>query len=107
MTMLAGYTEISPAIAHHANASARFIDVREPHERDNGYIAGSENVPLGQLMTRARYWDKDGELILVCRSGARSSLAAKQLAAAGFTNVRNLTGGMIAYAAAGLAVQRR
>ncbi len=105
--MVGMYDEISPTIAHVARASARIIDVREPAERDDGYIERSESVPLGQLMLRARYWDKDAELILVCRSGNRSGLAAAQLAAAGFTHVKNLTGGMIAYAGAGLAVRRR
>lgn len=100
-------SEISPKTAHYAHASARLIDVREPHERDDGYIEGSENVPLGQLVQRAHDWDKDAELIVVCRSGARSALAARQLAAMGFTNVKNLTGGMIAYREAGLAIRRR
>lgn len=104
--MVGTYSEISASSAYLVHPSARVIDVREPDERGDGYIEGSENVPLGHLLARALYWDKDAELIVVCRSGARSGLAAKQLAAAGFTNVKNLTGGMMAYTRAGLAVRK-
>jgi len=99
------YRNLTPAHAFTVYTSARIIDVREPHERDGGYIDGSENVPLGQLVQRARFWDKHDTLILVCRSGNRSALAARQLTAEGFDNVFNLAGGMQAYVAAGLPVR--
>ena len=53
---------------------------------------------------RARTWNRDDELVIVCRSGARSARAAEALAAMGFRRVMNLTGGMLAYTAAGLPV---
>jgi rhodanese-related sulfurtransferase len=104
-TVIAGYTDLTPSQALTVHSGARVVDVREPHECDDGYIDGSENVPLAQLLHRARRWDKHAEIILVCRSGARSALAARQLAAEGFDKVFNLAGGMIAYAAARLPVR--
>ena len=49
-------------------------------------------------------WDPAAPLVVVCRSGGRSSNAAAQLAAAGFTRVMNMAGGMLAYRAEGLPV---
>jgi rhodanese-related sulfurtransferase len=64
-------------------------------------------VPLASLAARAGDWRKDDELVLVCRSGGRSSQAARFLVGAGFQKVMNLAGGMLAYHAAGLPVSRR
>jgi sulfur-carrier protein adenylyltransferase/sulfurtransferase len=99
-----GYTDVVPHDVFTEHRAASVIDVREPYERDDGYIDGSANVPLAQLLYRARGWDKHAALILVCRSGARSAVAARQLAAEGFDNLFNLSGGMTAYVAAGLPV---
>jgi rhodanese-related sulfurtransferase len=101
-----GFREITPAAAYHARRTARLIDVREPFELAGGFIPGSENIPLGQLAARARGWGKDIDLIVICRSGHRSGLAASQLAANGFSRVMNMTGGMVAYAQLGLPVGR-
>lgn len=99
------YGEIAPEAAYRARGTARLVDVREPGElaRD-GFIAGAENVPLGTLEVRARTWDRDGEIVVVCRSGGRSARAAAALAGMGFRRVLNMTGGMLAYTAAGLPV---
>jgi rhodanese-related sulfurtransferase len=105
--MRTAYTDIAPSATFCVEPGARVIDVREPHERDDGYIDGSENVPLGNLVYAARSWNKHAPLVLVCRGGARSALAAKQLAGQGFDNVYNMTGGMQAYVAAGLPVRVR
>lgn len=105
--MRPAYVDIAPSHAIHVHRDARIIDVREPNERDAGYIEGSENVPLGKLADVALRWDKHARLLLVCRSGTRSALAAKQLVAVGFDNVLNLAGGMQAYVAAGLPVRVR
>lgn len=84
--------------------SARLIDVREPAELhgDLGKLAAAESVPLASVESAARGWDKDRELVLICRSGGRSARAAAALVKMGFTRVMNLTGGMLAYRAAGL-----
>jgi rhodanese-related sulfurtransferase len=103
----ASYREISPGDAYRARGKSRLIDVREPGELAlDGFIPGVEHVPLATVEAQARGWDKDDELVMVCRSGARSGRAAAALAAMGFRNVMNMAGGMLAYRAAGLPVTR-
>jgi rhodanese-related sulfurtransferase len=82
-----------------AGETLRLLDVREPAERAEFNIGG-EFIPLG----RVRMMDIDGidswkgeEVICYCRSGNRSGQACLILESAGFTNVKNLTGGMLAW----------
>ncbi|MDP2176138.1 MAG: rhodanese-like domain-containing protein [Bacteroidota bacterium] len=74
------------------------IDVREPYEYDEANINGTL-VPLGDLQARIDDFDDliDQEIIIHCRSGARSSAAKAFMVQNGFTNVRNLIGGITAY----------
>ena len=85
----------------------RIIDVREPAEFTGalGRIPGAELVPLATLESAARTWDKDEELVVVCRSGARSARAASLLASLGFRRLRDLAGGTQGYVDAGLPVE--
>ena len=75
------------------------IDVREPHEHDEFNIGGIL-VPLGKIQTM-QIEDieelKNEELICYCRSGNRSMQASLMLETFGFTNVKNLTGGMVGW----------
>ncbi len=75
-----------------------FIDVREPWEFQE-FNLGAQLIPLGDLMNRS--WElKDhinDEIVVHCRSGARSGTAKALLQAQGFSNVRNLTGGVLAW----------
>ncbi len=75
-----------------------FIDVRDPWEYEE-FNLGAQLVPLGEFMNRV--WEledhKNDEIVLHCRSGARSGMAQGILQGAGFTNVRNLTGGVLAW----------
>ena len=101
------YRDITPASALAARGKARLIDVRETSElAADGYIEGVEHVPLARVAEVARRWNTDDELVIVCRSGARSAAAASALCAMGFHRVSNMAGGMIAYKAAGLPVHR-
>jgi len=80
-----------------AGEKLNILDVREPHENTEFNIGGIL-VPLGQI--QIMQLDeienlKDEELIVYCRSGNRSGQACLILAAAGFSNVKNLTGGML------------
>lgn len=72
------------------------IDVREPHEYEEFNIGG-ELIPLGTLPSKLAELEnlKDEEVIVHCRSGARSNNAKLFLEDAGFSNVRNLVGGML------------
>jgi len=106
--MRGGYRDVSPPAAYQARETTRLVDVREPLEftGELGHIPGAELVPLATLDRHFGGWDKNAEIIVICRSGARSSGAAETLARAGFRRVMNLAGGMIAYNAAQLPVVR-
>ncbi len=85
------------------------LDVREPEEfvGELGHIEGAVLVPLDSLERRlpklAGYVDR--EIVVVCRAGARSATAAAMLRRAGFAQVENLQGGMLAWARASMPVQ--
>lgn len=76
------------------------FDVREPNEYEADNI-GATLIPLGELPYRIDELDglQDEEMIVHCRSGARSARAQQYLEENGFTNVRNVTGGLLAYRA--------
>ncbi|MGK0275672.1 MAG: rhodanese-related sulfurtransferase [Ilumatobacter sp.] len=80
---------------------SQFIDVRQPDEVATGAIAGAINIPLGELPIRMHELDPQKRTVVVCRSGGRSSQAAEFLTGAGFADVVNLDGGMLAYAGEG------
>ncbi|HWW22825.1 MAG TPA: molybdopterin-synthase adenylyltransferase MoeB [Edaphobacter sp.] len=75
------------------------LDVREPHEYPIANL-GAPLIPVGSIESRISEIaaHKNDEVIIHCRSGARSQKAALALKAAGFTNVSNLTGGILAWA---------
>ncbi|MFO8037087.1 MAG: molybdopterin-synthase adenylyltransferase MoeB [Anaerolineales bacterium] len=74
------------------------IDVREPHEQEISNIAGSEVIPLGELASRLSELDSGEEIVLFCKSGTRSIRALQILTGAGFQKVKNLKGGINAWA---------
>jgi len=76
------YRNIDPASVARAPRTVHLVDVREPHELegDLGRIAGAENVPLARVSTAATAWDKDEDIVVVCRSGGRSGRAAGSVA---------------------------
>jgi rhodanese-related sulfurtransferase len=75
-----------------------FLDVREQYEFDE-FNLGAQLIPLGELMNRA--WEledaKGSEVVIHCRSGKRSAMGQQILQMNGFTNVRNLEGGVMAW----------
>jgi len=76
------------------NKDIVLIDVRTREEYDQERIAGSILIPVDVIADEApgRLPDKKTEIIVYCRSGARSQRAAKQLAALGYTNVYDMGG---------------
>ncbi|MDD5264271.1 MAG: molybdopterin-synthase adenylyltransferase MoeB [Candidatus Bipolaricaulis sp.] len=76
----------------------RIIDVREHGEWDMVHIAGSECIPLRTLEARIPDLDRDQDIVLVCRVGVRSARALDLLRKAGFTRLKNLRGGILAWA---------
>jgi molybdopterin/thiamine biosynthesis adenylyltransferase/rhodanese-related sulfurtransferase len=76
----------------------RLIDVREPHEVEISSLPGEELIPLGQLAARLPELDSSQEMVLFCKTGSRSIRALELLASAGFKKVKNLKGGINAWA---------
>lgn len=77
----------------------QLIDVREPFEYEMSNIEG-ENIPLAGVVIEADKIKKDIPVVMQCRSGARSANACQQLEQnLGYTNLYNLQGGIIAWAA--------
>lgn len=103
-----GYRELSAAELEAARGAVRVIDVREADEftGELGHIPGAELLPLERVREACAAWDREAELVIVCRSGRRSASMAIQLVQLGFRRVMNLTGGTLAHVAAGLAVER-
>jgi rhodanese-related sulfurtransferase len=85
---------------------AVLVDVREQNEFDEVRIPGSILVPLSEFQQRYDEIPKDKEVVMQCRSGARSGKATEFLLANGYTNVVNMTGGILAWNEAGLPVKR-
>ncbi len=79
-------------------ANVRLIDVREPHELKIAQIEGAELMPLGQLAGRLSELDTAQDLVVFCKSGGRSARALELLVGAGFRKVKNLKGGINAWA---------
>jgi len=71
------------------------VDVREPHEWDICRIEGARLAPLSSFAEALRTLDSARDVVLYCKSGARSAKAARQLQAAGFKRVWNLAGGIL------------
>jgi rhodanese-related sulfurtransferase len=90
--------EISPPEAvRRQSAGATLIDVREQHEWDAGHVAGAVFIPRGVLEqeVRAAVPNLDTEIVVYCRSGARSALGTQQLQQLGYTDVVNMAGGIL------------
>lgn len=74
------------------------LDVRSAEEyAQHGHIRGSRLMPLPTIMSRHEELLKERPIVCVCRSGARSQVACEQLQRLGFTDVSNLSGGMMAW----------
>ena len=75
-----------------------FLDVREEWEYEEDNL-GAENIPLGELPHRLGELDKfkDEEIVVHCRSGARRGNAKKFMESKGYSKVRNVLGGILAY----------
>lgn len=74
------------------------LDVREPHELEISRLEGADLIPLGQLAARLSELDSADEMVVFCKSGTRSARALELLTSAGFRKVKNLKGGINAWA---------
>ena len=87
-----------------SNSPHLLVDVRTPQEFSTGHIEGAVNIPVQSLAQRMNEIPQDQPVVLYCRSGNRSSKAAKILASAGYDQVYDL-GGIINWQSQGLPVQ--
>ena len=75
--------------------------MREPYEREAGHIAGTRHIELNDLSAQAAsLLDRDRPVVFYCRVGARSTMAAQALRAAGF-EAYSMTGGLLRWAQEG------
>jgi len=70
------------------------LDVREPRETAISDLPGSVKIPLGTLTANLDRLNKADDIVVYCRSGARSGQAVQYLRQMGFTKARNLAGGI-------------
>jgi len=77
------------------NPGLYVLDVREPHEVAICRIEGTWEIPLGQLPQRFAEVPKDQDVVVHCKLGGRSTQAMEFLKSQGYTNVKNLAGGII------------
>jgi rhodanese-related sulfurtransferase len=87
---------------------ATVIDVCEPDEFARGHVIGAKNLPLGQLEDKLAQMvkNKSSHVIMVCQVGARSARAAATARKLGFENVQSLAGGLKAWQAASMPVEK-
>jgi len=85
------------------------LDVREDKEIQGGKIKGARHITLGQLPSKVSELggNKQNPVLVYCRSGSRSGHACQILTKAGYENVSNLAGGILAWESANLPVARR
>jgi adenylyltransferase/sulfurtransferase len=93
--------EITPAELRdklHDGDSVVLLDVREPHEWAISHLEDALLIPQGDLPTRMSELNTADEIVLMCRSGERSARALGLLHDAGFRRLKNLVGGINAWA---------
>lgn len=89
--------DVATVAAVRENPGVFLLDVREPDEYAAGHIPGITLIPMGEVADRLNELPRDKEIIVTCRSGNRSSQVADFLREQGFTNVHNMTGGLVAW----------
>lgn len=82
------------------------LDVRQAGEYRSGHLPRARHTPVGLIPQKAQRMDKDATYLVYCRSGARSSRAARAMARAGVRNVHNLHGGILAWQALGYPTEK-
>jgi rhodanese-related sulfurtransferase len=106
-TQTVGLSEIQGALAR--GERLQFLDVRTPGEFERGHAVGAQPMPLDQLNAEtaaSAHRSTDGNLYVICQSGARAAIACKRLGEAGITRVFSVEGGTEAWERYGLPVLR-
>jgi rhodanese-related sulfurtransferase len=77
------------------------LDVREDDEWAAGHIAGAVHIPMSGLLARVAEVPRDRDVVVVCKVGGRSAQVTAYLLQQGWSSVRNLDGGVVAWVSAG------
>lgn len=99
-------TTVSEIPANYDETDVQYVDCRELDEWNAGHMPGSVHIPLGQMAFRKGELDPAKPVVVVCRSGNRSLTGGEILLNGGFTDVKSLAGGLIAWAQAGRPLER-
>ncbi len=95
----AGFDITAPELAERVKTNhLKLLDVREPHELQISALPNAVNIPLGQLAGRLSELNSADDMVVFCKGGTRSARALELLASAGFKKVKNLKGGINAWA---------
>ena len=96
--------DVDPRSAEALAERGIMVDVREADELvADGRVEGAEHIPLGELSERAAELPADRPVVLICRSGVRSAMAADALRASGF-EAYSVDGGILAWGRDGLPI---
>ncbi len=100
--------DIDPSELATKTELVHIVDVRGPDEftGELGHIAGAKLIVLDTLPEHIDELPKDGTIVFICKSGGRSARATMYAKDAGFEHVYNMKGGMLAWNAQGLPVER-
>ncbi|MFL5841927.1 MAG: rhodanese-like domain-containing protein [Thermoleophilaceae bacterium] len=97
--------EVSPEEARQLiESGAQLVDVRADEEFTAGHIPGARHVPLAEIDSEAAQLERDRPLVVYCRSGERSGMAADAFAASGW-EAQSVAGGLVAWHEAGLPLE--
>ena len=101
--------DVSEAQSMVKDSNVTIIDVRTPQEYKQGHLKKAQLIPVSEIGNRIGEIEalKDSPVLVYCRSGHRSSMAARMLRKAGFSNISNLQGGITSWQGAGGAVTKK
>lgn len=103
--------QINPAEAVRLmdDESLVLLDTREDSEFTSGHIKGALHIPTSQMKKRMNELEKykSRPVLLYCRSGSRSNHSGRVLSGAGFENVHNLAGGILAWSSANMPTTKK
>ncbi len=106
---ISGYTSVNTDEAVRLfNQDAKLFDTRTASEFKAGYIGEAENVSAEMIVSKVEKSSlaKDSAILLYCATGSRSAAAARNLVKSGYTQVHNLSGGIMAWQNAGLPINK-
>lgn len=94
-------SQVPAVTATEVDHDVHLLDVREQEEWDAGHAPGAQHLPMREVPTRLDEVPSDRDVVVVCRSGARSARVVEFLLGNGWRQVRNLDGGMQDWVAVG------